>query len=302
MVLAGAVMYGTMSSAVKILNSRGFDSAQIAFAQALGASAMLGACALPGLASGKSPRPRAAQCAKAAAAGCAIGMTNFLYYESVANMPASLAIVLLMQFAWICPLIEFLAFGRKPCAAEALACLGVLTGSVPASGMLSEGFDGVSARAVLCALGSAAFYAAYISAVGRAASGLPWAQKGAAIMAGSACAIFAANAETIVSAENFGPEFIAQSLGMAAFGAAIPTALFAAGIPKIGAGAGAILMAAELPSAILCAHFLLGEELGAAKCAGAAIIFASAAAINSGKLRRPGAQKGAEAAPSRRTH
>jgi drug/metabolite transporter (DMT)-like permease len=41
----------------------------------------------------------------------------------------------------------------------------------------------------------------------------------------------------------------------------VPTALFASGIPKIGAGVSSILMTVELPVAVLCAHFILDESI-----------------------------------------
>ena len=102
MVLLGGAMYGTMSSFVKLSYAKGFNAAEVAFAQALLAALFLGACALPDLLR-KRVSVSAKEAATLALAGIPIGLTNYLYYQSVSLVSASLAIIALMQqFTWVC--------------------------------------------------------------------------------------------------------------------------------------------------------------------------------------------------------
>jgi len=50
----------------------------------------------------------------------AIGLTNYLYYQSVSYISASLAIVILMQFTWFSLFLEWIIFAKKPSRLELL--------------------------------------------------------------------------------------------------------------------------------------------------------------------------------------
>ncbi|MDR1524663.1 MAG: DMT family transporter [Tannerella sp.] len=60
----------------------------------------------------------------------------------------------------------------------------------------------------------------------------------------------------------------------------VPTALFATGIPKIGAGISSILMTVELPVAVLCANVVLNERISPLQVAGIIIMPAAIAVMN----------------------
>ena len=93
MVLLGGTMYGTMSSFVKLSYSEGFNAAEIAFWQAFIAAFLLAVCALFTRKS-ISGKLTLKEFLPLLLTGCSIGLTNFLYYESVSYIPASLAIVI----------------------------------------------------------------------------------------------------------------------------------------------------------------------------------------------------------------
>jgi len=76
------------------------------------------------------------------------------------------------------------------------------------------------------------------------------------------------------------------ALFLAVVGTAIPTALFAAGISKIGAGISSILMTVELPVAILCARIILGEHISALQCTGIIIMLSSICLMNYIKIEK----------------
>lgn len=279
MVLAGGALYGTMSSFVKLSYANGFTAAEVSFFQAFFAAVFLWIAAAK-RPSANAPRIPRGQAVPTLFAGAAIGMANYLYYQSLPFISASLAIVVLMQFTWFTLLAEKIVFGKNPSLAECCAAAVVMIGSVLASGIAERGAGEYSARGIMFALGAALSYAAYITANGHIAQTFCWRTKSALIMTASAAAIFAVNAGEITANSHFGGGFVLWSLAFAIFGTTIPTALFAAGIPKIGAGVSSILMAVELPVAVVCAHFVLGERIDAAQTLGVLVMLCAIAAMN----------------------
>lgn len=279
MVLLGGAMYGTMSSFVKLSYAKGFNAAEVAFAQALLAALFLGACALPDLLR-KRVSVSAKEAATLALAGIPIGLTNYLYYQSVSLVSASLAIIALMQFTWVCLMLEWLCYGKRPSRLEITTAALVLLGTVLASGISSSGVQSISLEGVALALISSATYAAYIVANGSMGKGMHWHIKSCLIMATSAATIFLVNCKTIALGSHYGVEFLPWALFTAVLGTTVPTALFAAAIPRIDAGISSILMTVELPVAVICAHLVLGEHVGALQAAGVAIMLVSISFMN----------------------
>ena len=97
MVLLGGIMYGTMSSFVKFAYQRGFNAAELSFWQAFLAALLLGLCAFL-LRKTENGNIRSKDVLPLILTGCAIGLTNFLYYESVQYISASLAIVIPVSY------------------------------------------------------------------------------------------------------------------------------------------------------------------------------------------------------------
>ncbi|MDO4164805.1 MAG: EamA family transporter [Bacteroides sp.] len=285
MVLLGGTLYGTMSSFVKLAYSHGFHAAELSFGQALLAAVFLGLCTLL---SGKAHKgdchPK--QISSLLMTGCTIGLTNFLYYESVQYIPASLAIILLMQFAWLSLLLEWIVFGRKPLKVEWLTVFCIFVGTVLAGGVLHTREWNISSKGVMLAVASSLTYAVYIIANGRVGKKVGWQAKSAAIMMGSSSCIFVINAEAIIGGNYMGTEFMLWVLFLAVFGTTIPTALFAAGISKIGAGLSSILMTVELPVAILCARVVLNEQITALQLVGIGIMLLSLMGMNYYKVNQ----------------
>ena len=125
MVLIGGAMYGTMSSFVKLSYSRGYNAAELAFFQALLAAITLGLCLLL---SYKAKRKKIGlkNVISLLITGGTIGLTNYLYYQSVSFISASLAIVILMQFTWFCLLLERIFFKKTPGRMEIITVLLLL--------------------------------------------------------------------------------------------------------------------------------------------------------------------------------
>jgi len=285
MVLLGGTLYGTMSSFVKLSYSYGFNAAELSFWQAFLAALFLGIFAffsrktVKGKLTHKDFLPLILT-------GCAIGLTNFLYYESVRYIPASLAIVILMQFTWLSLLLEWILFTRKSSRMELLTVFFILIGTVLAGGVFEMKEWTFSFRGTMLALSSSLTYAIYIIANGRIGKGVRWQSKSMMIMAGSSSCIFAINSGVIICGDYLSGVFFLWAIFLAVIGTTIPTALFAAGISKIGAGISSILMTVELPVAILCARIVLKEHISPLQSAGIVIMLASISAMNYYKVMK----------------
>ena len=279
MVLLGGAMYGTMSSFVKLSYSWGYNAAEISFAQAAQAALFLGICTSTTRKNVKGTLTLK-NILSLALTGSAIGLTNYLYYLSVGYISASLAIVILMQFTWFSLLLEWIIFAKKPSFVELITVFIVLVGTVMAGNLLSAEAWSFSLKGIILALFASLTYAAYIVANGRVGKSVRWQSKSALIMVGSALTIFMINGKAIVTDNHFDGEFLLWALFLAIIGTTIPTALFAVGIPKIGAGISSILMTIELPVAVLCASVVLDEHVSPLQIAGIIVMLAAISAMN----------------------
>jgi len=290
MVLLGGAMYGTMSSFVKLSYTWGYNAAEIAFAQAALAAIFLGICAFF---SGKGNENKLTRkdILPLILTGSAIGLTNFLYYLSVSYISASLAIVILMQFTWFSLLLEWVIFTRKPSRLELLTVFFILIGTLMAGNLLGAEVVSISLKDILLALFASLTYSVYIVANGRVGKGVRWQSKSTLIMIGSALTIFLINGRTIIVENHFGGEFLLWVLFLAIVGTTIPTALFAAGIPKVGATISSILMTVELPVAVLCAGIVLNESVSPLQMAGIIVMLVAISAMNYYKSLKTKKQK-----------
>ncbi len=282
MVLLGGTLYGTMSSFVKRSYADGFTAAELSFWQAFVAAIILTACTIVS-AKGRSDKLHRNEILSLMFTGSAIGLTNFLYYKSVQFIPASLAIILLMQFTWFSMLLEWLFLHRRPTRLEFATVSVILVGTVMASGIMSAEIHSYSIMGIGLALLSSLTYGAYIVANGQCGRNVRWEAKSMAIMLGSSITIFAINAPRITGGEYLCGEFALWILLLAVVGTTVPTALFAAGIPKIGAPLSSILMTVELPVAVICAWLILGESMTAVQVAGVVLLLAAIAVMNYSK-------------------
>lgn len=282
MVLLGGTLYGTMSSLVKRSYAHGFTAAELSFWQAFVAAIILAISAWIS-SKGNNGRLHRYGVLPLLLTGSAIGLTNFLYYKSVQFIPASLAIILLMQFTWFSILLEWIFLRRRPTRTELVTVTVILIGTIMASGIMSTDISSFSIIGVGLALLSSLTYAAYIVANGQCGRSVRWEAKSMAIMAGSSLTIFAINAPRITGGEYICGEFVLWIVVLAVAGTTIPTALFAAGIPKIGAPLSSILMTVELPVAVICAWLILGERMSTIQIVGVILLLTAIAVMNHSK-------------------
>lgn len=280
MVFAGACSYGMLSTFVKLAYREGYGPAHIAFLQALAGMCVLWIISL------LYERTRLRLSWQLLPTGASIGLTSFVYYASVQYIPASLAIILLMQFVWMGILLDWLLFRQTPTRRQ-LQCIAlILTGTLLSSGILTTFQPGEAMQiqpgfstGIALGLLSALLYAVFIVANSRTGKDVPPVRKSAVMMTGATIAIAIVNAKTLVFNPSPGTGILKWTAFLSLFGTIIPPLLFAKGIPKIGATMSSLVMSAELPVAILCSCLLLHEEVTILQWCGVALMLLAMALL-----------------------
>ncbi|PSL43831.1 threonine/homoserine efflux transporter RhtA [Chitinophaga niastensis] len=264
MVFAGACSFGILSTFVKLAYQEGFTAAEISVTQAFAGMLVLW---IGTLIYGKHKTETASLRLKWAAqwplllTGAAMGLTTFVYYWSVRYIPASIAIVILMQFTWIGILLDWIFFKKKPGLMQLIITVIILAGTALASGLAQTGIHEISVAGILLAALSALLYAIYIIANSRVGRQLHPLKKSVIMTSGATLGIFIVNAHSLVVSTHYNIALLKWAAFLSLFGTIIPPVLFAKGIPKTGAGIAAIVMTAEMPVAVLCSHIILKEQV-----------------------------------------
>ena len=280
-VFLGGASFGLISTIVKLAYKEGFTLEHITGSQAFTGMVILWLLyGLSILIKGKSAtlvkeNMPSTPYWKIAIAGMFTGLVGIFYYKCVKILPASLAIILLMQYLWISMVLELIFFKKTPSTRQ-LALLGVvLIGTFMASGIFGSTIEmnadfwegiGWGMLAALC-------YAIFLMASGSVGNELPVLKKSAIMITGSCIMTF------II----FPPYFLFDGtyfekglwlwgLGFGGLGTVIAPLFFSIGIPVVGLSLGAILGASELPVAVLASSTILGEDVDALRWAGVFVI------------------------------
>lgn len=281
MVLGGAISFGILSSFVKVAYGQGYNAAELSFIQAL-----LGATVLWGVyASSNKSNATRKDIFLLLISGSCIGISTYLYYLSVKYIPASISIVLLMQFTWLSIIMEWVLFKRKPLLLELIITVIILAGTVLASGLTDLANFDLSLKGVGIVLLSSLIYAVYIVSNSRTGKDVAWQNKSAWIMTGSAISILLVNFGSIVSSIQLDVGLFQWGIFLAFFGTILPPVLFAIGMPKVGASSSSILMTVELPVAVVTAYLILKEHITTMQFLGIFLMGAAIIAMNIIKQR-----------------
>jgi drug/metabolite transporter (DMT)-like permease len=284
MVFAGACSFGILSTFVKLAYREGYTAAEISLTQAF--TGMVVLCLLWQVYQKNKTAMKAREWGWLLLTGVSIGLTSFVYYVSVAYIPASVAIVILMQFTWIGLLLDWCLFKKKPSLLQLITTVLILAGTWMGSGLATGGTPHWPLKGLLYAGASALLYAIYVIANSRVGKQLPSLQKSAVMMMGSTMGIFLVNVQPLLHSTHFNAGLIKWALFLSLFGTIIPPLLFAKGIPKVGAGISAVIMTAELPVAIICSHIILKEPVNGLQWAGVALMLLSMLLLNAHYFRR----------------
>lgn len=290
LVLLGGCSFGILSTFVKLAYSKGFSLADVTSAQAYFGAAILWLLLLA-FRIGKSTKRRQSQSQsnnpgvstvlKLILTGMASGCISLSYYKCVQQMPASIAIILLMQYTWISILLERLLFKIPITGRKWLFLLIVLIGTVLGSGII--GYTGdvhISVEGVAYGLLAGFFYAVFVLANGYVGNALPAVVKSSWVVFGVTLIIMAvfppfAEIQRLMSTHallDYMGAILQYGLLLGFFGMVLPPLLFAYAIPKVGVSLSSILGSVELPTAALCAYWILSENINGWQLAGILLI------------------------------
>lgn len=282
-VALGALSFGMLSSFAKIAYVEGYTPGEITLAQAC-----LGTLILWAIVIFRKIRSRGklAMDWKLLLAGTSMGSSAYTYYLAVAYIPASLAIVLLMQITWLSIVIEWLFFKKKPGYTEMISAVFIILGTILAGNLLEINAENISFRGILLSLLSALLYTLYIVFTSKIGKETPMFEKSALMTSGSAIIIFLINFETITTSTHLDFGLLQWGVFLALFGTVIPPICFTVGMPKIGAGLSSVLLTLELPAAVFCAHIILGEKVTLLQLAGIVIMLGAIVYLNISKYKK----------------
>lgn len=212
---------------------------------------------------------------KVVLAGFSTGLVTLTLYKSLDYLPASIAVILLMQFVWIGALLEYLLFRRKPSRTELLSIFIVLGGTVLATGFIEESSFQVSLPGVLFGLLAAAFYSVFLLVNSHVGNSYPSVQKSALMLTGACFIIFIIYPPVFFFNGVFTAGLWKWGMLLALVSAIIPPLFFAIAIPHVGVSLSSILSSVELPVAVVVAHLILGEPVTFLQWLGVALILSA---------------------------
>ena len=212
--------------------------------------------------------------------GLSTGAVSILYYKSVQLVPASLGIILLMQYIWIGQLMEFIFFKTRISRKRMIGIVAILASTVLATGLLEHGLKAVPLEGIVYGLLAATAYASFIMVSGRVGNDHAPLQKSAYMIMGAfilVCIVLQPmsllNREVFVTIAPYG-------LLLSVFGTVLPPLLFSYGIPKIGVSLSNILSYIELPVAVCMSYIVLKEQVSPLQFLGVACILVVVVLLN----------------------
>lgn len=207
-------------------------------------------------------------------AGISTGVVSVFYYKCVQLIPASVAIVLLMQFIWIGALINFLIFKKKPTKRQITGIILILIATLLATGALESTIQDISPLGIAYGLLAALAYAIFLMVNGKVGNDYPPVQKSALMVTGAFLMIFVLLQPISLFHPSIDTQIYKYGVLLALFGTLLPPFLFAYGMPKIDLALGSILSAVELPVAVAMSYFVLHENVSILQWFGVGFILA----------------------------
>lgn len=288
-VLLGSCSFGVMSTLVKLAYQNGYTVGEVTSAQyvfgVLILWTLLGLSKIT-ISTKKHPEGGRDSIWKVILAGAPVGMVSVFLYKSMEFLPASIAVVLLMQFVWIGILIELLIFKVKPTLSQIGSMILIMGGTLLAAGLFNEQQIELSVQGVVLGLFAAFFFAIYLIVMARVGNGYGPIEKSAVIISSASILIFLIFPPVFLFDGRLTEGLWRWGLLMSTFGTVIPPLFFAVGTPKIGATLGSILSSAELPVAVGFSYFILSEEVTLLQWIGIVIILLAIVISNVSKNQK----------------
>lgn len=202
------------------------------------------------------------------------GLVGIFYYQCVQLVPASIAIILLMQYLWISIVIDFIIFKNRPTRVQIITVITIVIGSFLAAGFFNQNIT-LSFKGCMFGFLAAISYTLFIIMSNRVGNQLPKLQKSALMITGSCIITFIIFPPLFLFQLSLDDQLYQWGIALALLGTVLPPFLFSVGMPKIGISLSAILSAVELPIAVTASYFYLRESVYINQWIGVAIILAA---------------------------
>lgn len=194
---------------------------------------------------------------------------NYCFYHSLSYVGIPVATMMLMQSAWISPLIASLINKRRIKQRELVSMVFIIIGVLVATGIFNGPVQ-LNLLGITWGLVSALCYSMVILSSSNIAKGTRVADKAKLVTLGgfiSSLFLFKDNVDISI----FKPDTL-WAAGNAIFSAILPIALFAYGMPRTSPAIAGILVTLELPSAYLFSWLILSESITSNQIIGCIII------------------------------
>ncbi|SFT05008.1 EamA family transporter [Sphingobacterium wenxiniae] len=217
--------------------------------------------------------------------GMSTGAVSILYYRCVELVPASIAIVLLMQYIWIGALLEWLLFKSPPSKVQVIGSIFVIFGTLLSTGIIERGTETISTTGILYGLSAATSFSLFIILNGRVGNDYPVLKKSALMITGASILVMLVLTPVSLLSLGTWESILPYALVLSLFGTVIPPVLFAYGMPKTGYSLGSILSSVELPVAVMMSYFVLHEHVSPLQWSGVIFILIVIILINTYKRK-----------------
>lgn len=286
LVFIGAASFGLLSTIVKFAYAEGYTLGEITGTQSFSGMVILWLLYFISKSVKKGDKKETiyntqpnTKWWKIVVSGTFTGLVGIFYYQCVKLLPASVAIILLMQYLWINMLIEAVVFRKKPGRKQLLLLGIVLIGTLLAGGIFSQEIM-LNLKGVIFGLLAATSYAIFLMTSGRVGNDLPVLKKSALMITGSCVITWIIFPPLFFFNGVYFDGLVFWGLALALLGTVVPPLFFSMGMPRVGVSIGAILSAVELPVAILSSAFILQESVDALRWLGVALILLAIVATN----------------------
>ncbi|MCC9166334.1 EamA family transporter [Pontibacter harenae] len=292
LVFLGACSFGVLSTFVKLAYKEGFSLGEVTGSQVFFGFVILWLIVLlRHLMSKKRYASTLKEKLQLAAMGTSTGLVSIFYYKCVQLIPASISILLLMQFTWMSLLLESVMKRRLPKLSQVGTVALVLLGTCLAGRLFSGEVSNFNVTGIVFGLLAAFSYTIFLTINGSAGNHMHPTTKSALILTGACVLILAVFPPAFLVNGALTSGLLKWGLVLALFGTVIPPLFYAYGTPKAGLGISAILSAAELPVAVLMSSIVLQEEVLAIQWLGVAVILVAIILSNVGALRKRNSNK-----------
>lgn len=291
-VLCGACSFGILSTFVKLAYSEGFTLGDVTGTQVFFGLIILWVIVLlRRLIFGRGNSASLKEALQLIAMGTTTGLVSIFYYKCVQTVPASIAILLLMQFTWMSLLLDAIIKRKSPTLLQIGTVLLVLLGTAFAGNLFSGSFQNISVTGIGFGLLAALSYTFFLMVNGAAGNNLHPATKSALLLTGACILVFTIFPPVFLVNGALTNGLFKWGLVLSVFGTVLPPLCFANGIPRIGLGLSAILSSAELPVAVLMSSMVLQEQVLPVQWFGVIVILVAIVLSNINSLRKKKSQK-----------